>query len=83
MFYVFLQAAGLEARYVWNSEDHVWTEYWSPTLKHWVHVDSWWVMIVANLLPLTSSEAAVSKPLVYALGWGKKQAFCMLVARKL
>ncbi len=24
-----------------RSEDHVWTEYWSPSLQHWVHVDSW------------------------------------------
>lgn len=41
LFYIFLLALGVEARYVWNSEDHVWTEYWSPTLQHWVHVDSW------------------------------------------
>jgi hypothetical protein len=24
-----------------SSEDHVWTEYWSPASQHWVHVDSW------------------------------------------
>lgn len=43
LFYTLLQAKGLRARYIWNSEDHVWSEYWSPTLKHWVHVDSWLV----------------------------------------
>ncbi|KAL7421158.1 Peptide-N(4)-(N-acetyl-beta-glucosaminyl)asparagine amidase [Cryptotrichosporon argae] len=63
LFYVFLLAAGLDARYVWNSEDHVWTEYWSPALGHWVHVDS--------------CEAISNRPLLYARGWGKKQAFCL------
>ncbi|ORY24400.1 hypothetical protein BCR39DRAFT_561576 [Naematelia encephala] len=65
LFYDFLRVAGIESRYVWNSEDHVWTEYWSPEAQHWVHVDS--------------CEAAVSKPLLYARGWGKKQAFCIAV----
>lgn len=54
---------GLDTRYVWNSEDHVWTEYWSPTLGHWVHVDS--------------CEAETNKPLLYARGWGKAQAYCL------
>lgn len=44
LFYVLLQARGIRARYIWNSEDHVWSEYWSPTLKHWVHVDSWYAL---------------------------------------
>ncbi|WOO85218.1 Peptide-N(4)-(N-acetyl-beta-glucosaminyl)asparagine amidase [Vanrija pseudolonga] len=65
LFYVFFLALGLEARYVWNSsEDHVWTEYWSPELGHWVHIDS---------------EAETSKPLLYDRGWGKKQAHCSAV----
>ncbi|OCF34733.1 hypothetical protein I316_03777 [Kwoniella heveanensis BCC8398] len=63
LFYVFLRVKGIEARYIWNSEDHVWCEYWSPTLQHWVHVDS--------------CEAATNKPLLYARGWGKKQAYCL------
>ncbi|WVF67140.1 hypothetical protein IAT40_001885 [Kwoniella sp. CBS 6097] len=63
LFYVFMRVKGIEARYVWNSEDHVWCEYWSPTLRHWVHVDS--------------CEASTNKPLLYARGWGKKQAFCL------
>ncbi|KAK1927495.1 hypothetical protein DB88DRAFT_478214 [Papiliotrema laurentii] len=63
LFYEILRAVGLNARYVWNSEDHVWTEYWSPASQHWVHVDS--------------CEATVGKPLLYARGWGKKQAFCI------
>ncbi|KIR32672.1 peptide-N4-(N-acetyl-beta-glucosaminyl)asparagine amidase [Cryptococcus deuterogattii MMRL2647] len=68
LFYVFLRAKGIESRYVWNSEDHVWCEYWSPSLRHWVHVDPWYDYYL---------EGAINKPLVYALGWGKKQAFCL------
>ncbi|GMK59061.1 hypothetical protein CspeluHIS016_0700760 [Cutaneotrichosporon spelunceum] len=63
LFYIFLLALGLEARYVWNSEDHVWTEYWSPSLQHWVHADS--------------CEAEINKPLLYDRGWGKMQAYCL------
>ncbi|KAK8861540.1 hypothetical protein IAR55_002362 [Kwoniella newhampshirensis] len=63
LFYVFLRTIGIKARYIWNSEDHVWCEYWSPSQEHWVHVDS--------------CEGATNRPLLYARGWGKKQAFCL------
>lgn len=53
LFYVLLQAKGIGARYIYNTEDHVWCEYWSPTLKHWVHVDSWY----ANVHSLSDSVA--------------------------
>jgi hypothetical protein len=67
LFTLFLVAVGLDARYVWNSEDHVWSEYWSDSLGHWVHLDP--------------CEAAWNKPLLYELGWGKKQAYCIAVGR--
>ncbi|WVQ74506.1 hypothetical protein IAR50_004107 [Cryptococcus sp. DSM 104548] len=63
LFYAMMRAKGMEGRYIWNSEDHVWCEYWSPILNHWVHVDP--------------CEAATNKPLTYAKGWGKKQAYCL------
>lgn len=44
-------------------EDHVWTEYWSPSLQHWVHVDS--------------CEAETNKPQLYDRGWGKEQRWCL------
>jgi peptide-N4-(N-acetyl-beta-glucosaminyl)asparagine amidase len=52
---------------VWNSEDHVWNEYWSDALGHWVHLDS--------------CEGSWNQPLLYELGWGKKQAYCIAVGR--
>ncbi|EIW66613.1 hypothetical protein TREMEDRAFT_34776, partial [Tremella mesenterica DSM 1558] len=67
LFHCFLQVSKIRARYVWNSEDHVWCEYYSSSQKHWVHVDP--------------CEAAVNQPMLYDQGWGKKQAFCLAYGR--
>jgi len=63
LFCLFLRAVGLRARYVWNFEDHVWDEYFSPTLGRWIHLDS--------------CEAVRDEPLLYDRGWGKKMSYIL------
>jgi peptide-N4-(N-acetyl-beta-glucosaminyl)asparagine amidase len=58
VFMLLLRALDLRARYIWNSEDHVWNEYYSEDMKRWVHLDS--------------CEGARDKNLLYERGWGKK-----------
>ncbi|GLC33910.1 hypothetical protein PLESTB_000816900 [Pleodorina starrii] len=60
-FLLCCRAAGLTARYVSDWADHVWTEYYSHSMRRWVHLDS--------------CEASYDQPLLYEAGWGKQVSY--------
>lgn len=88
LFCLFLGAYGLNARYVWNrwvkparlAEETARITFGlstgakrSDTGSTWIHGE----LLISRSSAEKGSEAAVHKPLLYASGWGKKQAFCM------
>lgn len=58
-----VRAPDRDRRLVWNAEDHVWNEYWSPVLRRWIHLDS--------------CERVRDEPLLYDRGWGKKMSYIL------
>ncbi|CAO1321896.1 unnamed protein product [Diamesa tonsa] len=49
---------GYDARYVYSTSDHVWTEVYSHSKKRWIHVDP--------------SENVFDSPLMYEHGWKRE-----------
>nr|XP_053647195.1 peptide-N(4)-(N-acetyl-beta-glucosaminyl)asparagine amidase-like [Cherax quadricarinatus] len=58
---------GMDARYVHDYTDHVWTEVFSQSQNRWLHADC--------------CENKLDNPLIYENGWGKKLTYIFAFSR--
>jgi peptide-N4-(N-acetyl-beta-glucosaminyl)asparagine amidase len=81
-FGMLCRAMGSKVRWVWNSEDHVWTEVYSVHRKRWIHVDvceqAWdrpklYTEGKLSALDLFSQSPAYS----FLAGWQRKLGYCI------
>ncbi|KAI9103059.1 hypothetical protein DFS34DRAFT_683129 [Phlyctochytrium arcticum] len=68
VFTLMCVAMGMEARYVLDLTDHVWTEVWSESLGRWVNCDS------------CEGEQSYDEPFMYEAGWGKSLTYIFSIS---
>ncbi|XP_053684996.1 peptide-N(4)-(N-acetyl-beta-glucosaminyl)asparagine amidase [Sabethes cyaneus] len=62
------RALGYEARFVFSTGDHVWTEVYSDRKQRWIHVDP--------------CENVIDSPLMYEHGWKKEITYVFAFSRE-
>lgn len=66
-FIAILRSLDIDARYIWNAEDHVWCEYFSEKQRRWIHLDA--------------CENSYDEPMLYNSGWGKKMSYVFAIGQ--